>query len=119
MIGGAIGASVGAVLGAGVGVAPGLIAGAAGALVLNRVLTDRNVEHVTGRARKFIEGCTAAASDAALARFRRAAAEQRGCVTAAFDDLDRELNERASAAEPDSGAELLAELRQRLQAACG
>ena len=119
VIGGAIGASVGAVLGAGVGLAPGLIAGAAGGLVLNRILTERNVEHVAGKARKFIAGCVATARDTALMRFRQAAAEQRAAVTAAFDDLERALDDRASAAESDSGAGLLAELRERLRAVQG
>jgi hypothetical protein len=117
VIGGAVGASVGAILGAGVGFAPGLIAGAAGALVLNRILTDRNVEHMVGKARKFIAACTATARDAALTRFRQAAAEQRAAVTDAFDDLERALTDRARAAETDSGAGLLAGLRERLRAA--
>ena len=119
VIGGAIGASVGALLGAGVGLAPGMIAGAAGGLVLNRILTDRNVEHVTGKARKFIASCVATARDTALTRFRQAAAEQRAAVTAAFDDLERALEDRASAAGSDPGAGLLAELRERLRAVQG
>ena len=117
VIGGAIGASVGAILGAGVGLAPGLIAGAAGGLVLNRILTDRNVDHVTGKARKFIAACVEAARDTTLTRFRQAAAEQRAAVTAAFDDLQCALDDRASAAEADSGSGLLAELRERLRVA--
>jgi hypothetical protein len=77
------------------------------------------VEHVAGKARKFIAGCVATARDTALMRFRQAAAEQRAAVTAAFDDLERALADRASTAESDSGAGLLAELRERLRAAEG
>jgi hypothetical protein len=117
VVGGAIGASVGAAVGAGLGVAPGLIVGAAGGLALNRVLAERNAEHVTARARTFITGCVATTREAALTRFRQAVAEQRATVTAAFDDLDHELAERVTAAEPDGGAELIAELRERLRSA--
>lgn len=115
VVGGAIGASVGAAVGAGVGLAPGLIVGAAGGLALNRVLAERNAEHVTGRARTFITRRVATTREAALTRFRKAVAEQRAAVTAAFDDLERELAERVTVAEPDRGAELLAELRERLR----
>lgn len=117
VVGGAIGASVGAAVGAGLGVAPGLIVGAAGGLALNRVLAERNAEHVTDRARTFITGCVTTTREAALTRFRQAVAEQRATVTAAFDDLDHQLAERATAAEPDGGAEVIAELRERLRSA--
>lgn len=117
VLGGAIGASIGAALGAGVGFAPGLIAGAAGGLALNRFLTERNVEHVTGKARAFIADCVAMARDNALTRFRRAAAEQRAAVIAAFDDLERALDDQAGAPEPDPGAGRLTELRERLRLA--
>jgi hypothetical protein len=72
---------------------------------------------MVGKARKFIAACTATARDAALTRFRQAAAEQRAAVTDAFDDLERALTDQARAAETDSGAGLLAGLRERLRAA--
>ncbi len=117
VIGGAVGASVGTVLGAGAGLAPGLLAGAAGGVAVNRYLTDRNLEQVAGKAAAFVARRVAAARDAAVTRFRQAAAQQRDVVIAAFDDLDRALDASARTPEPDPGAGALGELRERLRRA--